>query len=416
MSQWEFRAGRGSDRRRCAPACINASRWDCTLEPTGGRYLTVRLGFRMVAGLSNDDGARIVAHRGEVPYTGVEELWRRACVPASALERLADEALPLFVAADRGQAPQPELVEPPVALARMTDGGEVVEDYRSVGLSLRRHPVAFLRDDLSRRGMIGCGDLARTRDGRRVKVSGIVLVRQRPGSASGVLFITIEDETGVANLIVWPSVFERHRRLILAATMLPATAGCSARARSSTSSRTVWRTCPTCCTAWAAATQMCRSALAAAMRRATVSAWIHACRGVADQGFPACGGTVASKCRRGISGNAAPRNQRREREVPDNSLDGHVRGHATTGISPVQSDRRFRHVARPLRAELGRGSRCGHQTEHTSSVPSTGNRTAKPQPMTWRSNSVLGTGPSTNSISQKTTRSSLSAGETDRRQ
>jgi error-prone DNA polymerase len=107
-----------------------------------------------------------------------------------------------------------------VALARMTDGGEVVEDYRSVGLSLRRHPVAFLREDLSRRGMIACGDLARTRDGLRVKVSGIVLVRQRPGSASGVLFITIEDETGVANLIVWPSVFERHQRLILSAVML----------------------------------------------------------------------------------------------------------------------------------------------------------------------------------------------------
>jgi error-prone DNA polymerase len=197
----------------------------------------------MIAGLSNDDGARIVAHRGEVPYTGVEELWRRACVPASALEKLAeadayrglgldrrgalwairglaDEALPLFVAADQGHAPQPELVEPPVALARMTDGGEVVEDYRSVGLSLRRHPVAFLRDELSRRGMIGCGDLARTRDGLRVTVSGIVLVRQRPGSASGVLFVTVEDETGVANLIVWPSVFERHRRLILGAKML----------------------------------------------------------------------------------------------------------------------------------------------------------------------------------------------------
>jgi error-prone DNA polymerase len=77
-----------------------------------------------------------------MPHVGVEELWRRACVPASALERLADAALPLFVAADRGHAPQPELVEPPVALARMADGGEVVEDYRSVGLSLRRHPVA----------------------------------------------------------------------------------------------------------------------------------------------------------------------------------------------------------------------------------------------------------------------------------
>ena len=208
-----------------------------------GRCLAVRLGLRMAKGLSNDDGARIVAHRAGTPYGGVEELWRRAGVPAAALERLAeadgyqslgldrrqalwvlrglaDAALPLFVAADRGRQPEPELVEPPVVLVPMTDGGEVVADYCSTGLSLRRHPVAFLRDELTSRKMTTCAELARTRDGRRVVVAGIVLVRQRPGSARGVTFITIEDETGVANLVVWAALFESQRRLILNASML----------------------------------------------------------------------------------------------------------------------------------------------------------------------------------------------------
>jgi error-prone DNA polymerase len=223
--------------------CINASRWDCTLEPTSGRYFAVRLGLRMTRGLSNDDGACLVAQRAATPYAGVDELWRRACVPAAALERLAeadayrslgldrrqalwairglaDAALPLFIAADRGRQSEPELVEKAVALVPMTEGGEVVEDYRSVGLSLRCHPVAFLRGELAGRKMITCADLAHTRDGHRVVVPGIVLVRQRPGSARGVLFVTIEDETGIANLIVWPSVFERQRRLVVNARML----------------------------------------------------------------------------------------------------------------------------------------------------------------------------------------------------
>jgi error-prone DNA polymerase len=197
----------------------------------------------MAGGLSNEDGARIVAHRADTPFGSIEELWRRAGVPAAALEKLAeadayrglgldrrqalwairglaDEALPLFVAADRGRRPQPELVEPPVTLMPMAAGGEVVEDYRSVGLSLRCHPVAFLREELASRKMVTCADLAHSRDGRRVVVPGIVLVRQRPGSARGVTFITIEDETGIANLVVWASLFEQQRRLILNASML----------------------------------------------------------------------------------------------------------------------------------------------------------------------------------------------------
>ncbi len=107
-----------------------------------------------------------------------------------------------------------------MALPPLAAGSEVVEDYRSVGLSLRRHPVAFLRPELASRGMVACADLAGVRSGRLVTVPGIVLVRQKPGSAKGVMFITIEDETGVANLIIWPSVFQMQRRVILSAGMI----------------------------------------------------------------------------------------------------------------------------------------------------------------------------------------------------
>jgi error-prone DNA polymerase len=106
----------------------------------------------------------------------------------------------------------PELDEPEVAIRPMTAGGEVVEDYRHVGLSLRQHPVEFLRADLTGRRIVTCSEAMAARDGRWLEAAGLVLVRQRPGSAKGVMFITIEDETGVANLVVWPSVFERQRR------------------------------------------------------------------------------------------------------------------------------------------------------------------------------------------------------------
>ena len=224
------------------PVDVNHSRWDCTLEPDG-RYFAVRLGLRMVKGLSDVHGAAVVAKRGEHAYAGIEELWRRAGVPVASLERLAeadgygsmrldrrgalwairglsDTPLPLFAAADAGGPPRPEIVEPPVELNPMRPGRTVVEDYGSVGLTLRQHPVAFVRDDMRARGMVACADLERTRDGRRVVVPGLVLVRQKPGSAKGVMFITIEDETGIANLILWPSIFERQRRLVLSASMI----------------------------------------------------------------------------------------------------------------------------------------------------------------------------------------------------
>jgi error-prone DNA polymerase len=224
------------------PVCINASRWDCILEgeapPRAGEELIpLRLGMRMVKGLANLHAAQIVAARGDAPFASIEDVWLRSGVPLAALEKLGDadafagfgldrrqamwrvrglgEApLPLFAAAD-AQAREPE-----VALRPMTEGREVVEDYRAVQLSLRAHPVAFLRPELDRRGITRCGDLARTRDGKAVEVAGVVLIRQRPGSAKGVLFITIEDETGVANAILWPDRFEAQRRIVMSSAML----------------------------------------------------------------------------------------------------------------------------------------------------------------------------------------------------
>ena len=102
----------------------------------------------------------------------------------------------------------------------MTSGGEVVEDYRHVGLTLRQHPASFLRDDLASRRIVTCVDAMNARDGKWLTTAGLVLVRQKPGSAKGVMFITIEDETGVANLVIWPSLYERQRRIILAAGMI----------------------------------------------------------------------------------------------------------------------------------------------------------------------------------------------------
>jgi error-prone DNA polymerase len=226
------------------PPDVNCSRWDCTLEPTDPGGFAVRLGLRTARGLANRDGALIVAARQDNGFVSVEDVWRRAGVPVAALERLAEadafgslglsrrqamwdvralggDPLPLFAAADaRRSSLRPEVEEERVDLVPMTVGGEVVEDYRSRGLTLRSHPVAFLRGDLAAGGYMAAGNLGGVRDGRRVSVAGLVLVRQRPGSANGVLFITLEDETEIANLIVWPSLFEKQRRLVLSARMI----------------------------------------------------------------------------------------------------------------------------------------------------------------------------------------------------
>ena len=134
-----------------------------------------------------------------------------------------ENELALFAAADeRSGVALPEIFEPPVPLDLMTLGAESSRIIRSIGLSLRPHPLSFLRADLDRLGSLRCSDVHASRNGQMVTVAGLVLVRQKPGSAKGVMFITLEDETEVANLVVWPDVFERQRRLILAAGMIAA--------------------------------------------------------------------------------------------------------------------------------------------------------------------------------------------------
>lgn len=227
------------------PVCVNASHWDCTLEPIGNDRFAVRLGFNMVRGLPNADAAALIGARPNNGYRSVDELWHRGGVPAASLVKLAkadafqqslgvsrrnalwairalrDEPLPLFAAAAKAEDQFiTELIEPEVALRPMTDGGEVVQDYTNVGLSLRDHPVSFLRQDLTRRRILSCAEAIETRNNHWINVAGLVLVRQMPGSAKGVMFVTIEDESGVANLIVWPKIFEMHRRIVLGASMM----------------------------------------------------------------------------------------------------------------------------------------------------------------------------------------------------
>ena len=225
------------------PVDINASRWDCILEPTerDGSF-AVRLGFRMVRGLGNTEAAALCVGRADRPFATVEDLWRRSGAQVGSLVRLAeadafrpslglarrdalwaikalrDIPLPLFAAAE-GQ-PAPETNEVAIQLKAMTAGHEVIEDYGHVGLTLRQHPVSFLRDELSRDKIVTCAQANVHPDRRRIKVAGLVLVRQRPGTAKGVTFITIEDETGIANLVVWADLYERQRRTVLTSNML----------------------------------------------------------------------------------------------------------------------------------------------------------------------------------------------------
>ncbi len=235
------------------PVDVNASDWDCTLESCdpserppisplhaqmaddirGNR--AIRLGFRQIRGLSAAQVARLVAVR-RAGYDSVRDLWLRTGLSRDALERLAEadafrslgldrrealwavkglgragdkDDLPLFAAAS-----QPEL-EADMELPPMPPGQQVVEDYAHLSLSLKAHPVSFLRAALARRGAVPHVGLAEAAHGARVTVAGLVLVRQRPGSARGVIFLTLEDETGIANVIVWPSLFERFRPVIL---------------------------------------------------------------------------------------------------------------------------------------------------------------------------------------------------------
>jgi error-prone DNA polymerase len=225
------------------PVCINASQWDCTLEgkaslqtPLAEELLPLRLGMRMTSGLASKDAEKILTARAAGPFTSVEDAWRRSGVPRAALEKLANadafhslglsrrQALWQVQGLREGQLPlfaglREQAREPAVTLNPMTEGREVVEDYRHTQLSLRPHPLTFLRPELERRGIVTCSHLQKVKDGRKIEVAGIILVRQRPGSTN-VTFITIEDETGIANAILWQRRFEAQRRIVMSSAMI----------------------------------------------------------------------------------------------------------------------------------------------------------------------------------------------------
>jgi error-prone DNA polymerase len=223
------------------PVDVHLSGWDCTLEPyvdgRGRKRLALRLGMRLVGGLRRAAAEAVVAAReAGGPFPHLAALQRRARLDRGSLERLAEaDALASVVPvprrkalwAVRGLAPTLDdlfgEVEPgdlDVAVPEATPLDEVVADYASLGLSLRAHPVELLRPDLDRRGVVRAAELLARPAGRRLAVAGLAITRQRPGTASGVVFLSLEDETGLANVVVWPAVFERYRRVASTASLL----------------------------------------------------------------------------------------------------------------------------------------------------------------------------------------------------
>ncbi|MEM1362651.1 MAG: error-prone DNA polymerase [Pseudomonadota bacterium] len=221
------------------PVCVNQSDWDSRLERRADGALALRLGFRQIKGFREEDADWIVAARAN-GYPDPESLWLRAGIPPAALERLAEadaftgiglmrrdalwqvrairapKPLPLFAQTGDGEGAK----EPDVTLPTMHLGEEVVEDYVALRLTLRAHPMELLRPSLP--GLTAHDQLV-TVPLQRLSVCGLVITRQRPGTASGVIFLTLEDETGVSNVVVWPKIYERYRRMVMGGRLLRVT-------------------------------------------------------------------------------------------------------------------------------------------------------------------------------------------------
>ncbi len=214
-------------------ADVNASDWDCTLEPAADGWV-LRLGLRQIDGFAEAIAEKLVATRSFVDF---DDLTRRSGLTRSQLQTLAQADAMRSLGLDRRAAlwrvrglsaakATPLLgglpdQERPVALPAMALSEHVVADYQTTRLSLKGHPVGFLRQGLTERGLVSCSQVMEIQDARPVSTAGVVLVRQRPGTGV-VCFITIEDETGVANLVVLPEVFERYRKEIMSARLLEA--------------------------------------------------------------------------------------------------------------------------------------------------------------------------------------------------
>ena len=214
------------------PVDVATSGWECALE--GDALGAVRLGLRQVKGFAAAAGARIVAARHEAPFADVADLAHRARLDRGDLDVLADAGALASLAGHRRQAAwtaaavplQRDLFaglaprEAAVALPAAREGEEIVADYRSLGLTLGRHPLALLRGRLAARRYVAAGELRERGDRAVVRCAGLVTCRQRPGTASGVIFVTLEDETGCANVVVFNDLAERQRRVLLGSRLL----------------------------------------------------------------------------------------------------------------------------------------------------------------------------------------------------
>ncbi len=212
---------------------INHSQWDHTLEEKAGKYCALRLGFRLVKGLREEEMQLLVAG---APYTHIPQLMNAGISQAS-LEMLADADAFRSIGLDRRQAlwEISALADRPVALLQdlpsetageqitlplMTAGEHVVQDIASTSLSIKAHPVSFVRYELDQLGIVPTAKLKSMKNGDRVKVAGLITVRQRPGTAKGVVFVTIKDETGFSNIVVWGTFFDKYRKEIVQSRLL----------------------------------------------------------------------------------------------------------------------------------------------------------------------------------------------------
>ncbi|WP_176036402.1 error-prone DNA polymerase [Brucella tritici] len=221
------------------PVDVNFSQWDNILEETPDVHLALRLGFRQIDGFSKEDVKLLIADRQE-PYRTIEDMHRRLRLDRRAFTLLADadafgsldidrraalwavrrlpndETLPLFRAAATSELAE----EPRTKLPEMAASEHVIADYETTRLSLKGHPLQYLREVLAAEGVSTCRAVQEGADGRRMKVAGVVTVRQRPGSAKGVVFLTIEDETGIANIVVWSKIMKAFRREVMGARLI----------------------------------------------------------------------------------------------------------------------------------------------------------------------------------------------------
>jgi error-prone DNA polymerase len=218
------------------PVDVNLSLWDNLLEEKSGAYCALRLGFRQVKGLREDDILTLISNRSE-HYASINSL-RDAGITQTVLEKLADADAFHSIGLDRREAlweistgndrhfalfagqSNTDPTEEQVSLPKMRTSEHVLFDYAATSLSLKAHPVSFVREKLDQLHILSAKELMTRSDGDLVKVAGLVLVRQRPGTAGGICFITIEDETGCANLVVFESLFDKFRKEILQSRLL----------------------------------------------------------------------------------------------------------------------------------------------------------------------------------------------------